>query len=244
MSKSVSGSSREGGKEMQLCSLGKNVRWQIDQSDAKLVPFATFRNATRRNCHTFPCDFSKFAQFSFHFCFLFPVFACCCSLLVSISWINQREFTIYNSQFSCNLQIELGRGTVRIWLLFKGGVVSISHSHSYCYHYKAAKALAWEVVGVAFKMHINGVALITRPRFTLLHKDERLKRLCGWPGPGPNATRVQHEQQVEYIVATCGYLPLPLALSPLSQCTYLRNIKTQSPSAIPAHKNGCKNGKQ
>lgn len=118
MSKSVSGSSREGGKEMQLCSLGKTVRWQIDQSDAKLVPFATFRNATRRNCHTFPCDFSKFAQFSFHFCFLFPVFACCCSLLVSISWINQREFTIYNSQFSCNLQIELGRGTVRIWLSF------------------------------------------------------------------------------------------------------------------------------
>lgn len=103
----------------------------------------------------------------------------------------------------------------------KVGVVSISHSHSYCYHYKAAKALAWEVVGVAFKMHINGVALITRPRFSLLHKDERLKRLCGWPGPGPNATRVQHEQQVEYIVATCGYLPLPYSLSPPSHNVHI-----------------------
>lgn len=121
MSKSVSGSSREGGKEMQLCSLGKTVRWKIDQSDAKLVPFATFRNATRRNCHTFPCDFIQqicTIFISFAFFVSFRVFASCCSLLVSISWINQREFTIYNSQFSCNLQIELGRGTVRIWLSF------------------------------------------------------------------------------------------------------------------------------
>lgn len=57
-------------KGMQLCSSGENVRWKIDQSEAKLVPFAMFRSATRRNCRTFPCDFIQqictiFISFSF-----------------------------------------------------------------------------------------------------------------------------------------------------------------------------------
>lgn len=227
-------------KGMQLCSSGENVRWKIDQSEAKLVPFAMFRSATRRNCRTFPCDFIQqictiFISFSFPLFFLVifvSFFVSCCSLLVSISWINQREFTIFvqvaklnwakaKSEYDFHLPLEL-------WV----SVTGTASTHSYG---------SWEVVlGVAFKMHINGVALITRPRRTLLHKDERLKRLCVL------ATRVQHEQQVEYIVATYVWVspPLPhcLPLPPLGVC--LGDIKTQSPSAIPAHKNGCKNGKQ
>lgn len=62
-------------KGMQLCSSGENVRWKIDQSEAKLVPFAMFRSATRRNCRTFPCDFIQqictiFISFSFPLFFL------------------------------------------------------------------------------------------------------------------------------------------------------------------------------
>lgn len=151
-----------GGREkgLQLCSLGKNVRWKIDQSEAKLVPFAMFRSATRRNCRTFPWRtlLSKFAQFSF------PFFFCCCfclflryllfSVLVSISWINQREFTICSKLHN--------------WI---GQRRSHSRSHSpnmtFIYRssceYQSQVVLqlqgSWQlevVVGVAFIMHING----------------------------------------------------------------------------------------
>lgn len=154
MSKSVSGGA--GGKEgLQLCSLGKDVRWKIDQSEAKLVPFAMFRSATRRNCRTFPCERCSANLHNFHFIsFLFfavvavSFFATCCSLLVSISWINQREFTICSK-----LHNWIGR----------------SHSPNMTFIYRSSCEYqsqvvlqlqgSWQlevVVGVAFIMHING----------------------------------------------------------------------------------------